>query len=84
MADVKIGQITHYYDKIGVAVVELVGDLAAGDTIKFVRGGEELFSQKVGSMQMEHESIEKATKGQAIGLKVDQEVKDDAEVFKVS
>lgn len=84
MADTKIGQVSHYYDKIAVAVVELVADLAAGDTIKFVRGGEELFSQKVQSMQMEHENIEKAKKGQAIGLKVDQEVKDGAEVFKVS
>lgn len=84
MPDVKIGQVTHYYDKIGVVVVELVADLAVGDTIKFVRGGEELFSQNVESMQMEHENIEKATKGQAIGLKVKQGVKDGAEVFKVT
>lgn len=83
MADVKIGSVSHYYDKIGVAVVELVAGLDAGDTIKFVRGGEELFSQKVESMQMEHENVQTATKGQAIGLKVDQEVKDGAEVFKV-
>lgn len=82
MADVKIGTVSHYYDKIGVAVVELVGNLAVGDTIKLVRGGEELFSQKVESMQMEHEKLETAKKGQAIGLKVDQEVKDGAEVFK--
>lgn len=84
MADVKIGQVTHYYDKIGVAVVELTGELAVGDTIKFTRGGEELFSQKVESMQMEHENIETATKGQAVGLKVNQGVKDSAEVFKVA
>lgn len=83
MADVKIGQVTHFYDKIGVAVVGLSSGLAVGDTIKFVRGGEELFTQKVSSIQMEHENIEKAEKGQEVGLKVDQEVKDGAEVFRV-
>lgn len=83
MADVKVGKVSHYYDKIGVAVVELNGDLAAGDTIKFVRGGEELFSQKVSSMQIEHQSLDKAGAGQAIGLKSDQGVKDGAEVYKI-
>lgn len=84
MADVKVGKVSHYYDKIAVAVIELTGNLAVGDTIKFVRGGEELFTQKVDSMQMEHENIEKADSGQAIGLKVSQGVKDGAEVFKVT
>lgn len=83
MADVKLGRVSHYYDKIGVAVIELSGDLKVGDTIKFSRGGEELFTQKVSSIQMEHESVEEASKGQAIGLKVEQEVKDGAEVYKV-
>lgn len=83
MADVKIGKVTHYYDKIDVAVVELVGKLSVGDTIKFMRGGEELFTQKVDSMQVEHESLETADSGQAIGLKTDQDVKDGAEVYKV-
>ncbi|MBI4058660.1 hypothetical protein HY404_00295 [Candidatus Microgenomates bacterium] len=83
MADIKVGELTHYYDKIGVGVVELSGDLAVGDDIKFVRGGEELFTQKVVSMQAEHQNLEKAEAGQAIGLKIDQEVKEGAEVFKV-
>lgn len=80
----KIGRILHYYDKIGVAVVELEGDLATGDKIKFVRGGEDLFEQEISSMQVEHEKIEKASKGDTIGLKVDQEVREGAEIFKLS
>lgn len=83
MADIKVGKVSHYYDKIGVAVVELTDNLAVGDTIKFVRGGEELFTQKVESMQIEHKNIEKASAGAAIGLKTDQGVKDGAEVYKV-
>lgn len=83
MADIKVGKVTHYYDKIGVAVVTLVGDLKVGDTIKFIRGGEELFEQKVNSIQMEQEKVEEAKEGQTVGLQTDQEVKDGAEVVKV-
>lgn len=84
MADFKVGKVTHYYDKIGVAVVELDGNLSAGDEIKFVRGGEDLFKQKVEEMQVEHEKLDSAGKGQIVGLKTDQEVKEGAEVYKVS
>jgi len=80
----KIGSVTHYYDKINVAVVELEGDMAVGDKIKFSRGGEDMFEQEVESMQVEHEKIEKAGKGDTVGLQVKQEVKEGAEVFKLS
>ncbi len=83
MADFKIGKVTHYYDKIGVAVVELDAGLSKGDKIKFVRGGEDMFEQEVESMQIEHDKIDSAKKGDVIGLKVDQEVKEDAEVYKI-
>jgi putative protease len=83
LADFKIGKVTHYYDKIGVAVVELDGGLSKGDKIKFVRGGEDMFEQEVKSMQIEHDKIDSAKKGDIVGLKVDQEVKEDAEVYKI-
>lgn len=83
MADVKVGKVTHYYDKIGVAVVELEAELKTGDKIKFVRGGEDLFEQEVTSMQIEHDKVETAKAGQTVGLKTDQEVKDGAEVYKI-
>lgn len=84
MADIKIGQVSHYYDKIGVAVLELTDSLSVGDKIKFIRGGEDLFEQEVTSMQVEHEQVQEAKKGDAVGLKTDQEVKDGAEVYKVA
>ena len=83
MADFKIGRIIHYYDKIGVAVLELTETLVVGDTIRISGHGSE-FTQKVDSMQVEHENIQEAKKGQAIGLKVEQEVKEGDEVFKVT
>ena len=35
MTDVKIGKVTHYYEKIQVAIIELSADLNVGDSIKF-------------------------------------------------
>lgn len=78
----KVGHVTHYYDKIGVAIVELDAPLAVGDRIKFVRGGEDLFEQNVNSIQVEHEKKDSAGKGEVVGLKTDQAVKEGAEVYK--
>jgi len=75
-----IGKVVHYYDKIGVAIVELKKPLKVGDSVKFHRGDSE-FSQIVSSMQVEHENVKKAKKGDAIGVKVDEPVKEGAEVF---
>lgn len=79
----KIGRVTHYYDKIGVAVVELDNSLGVGDKIKFVKDGEDLFSQDIDSIQVEHEKINTASRGDVVGLKTVQEVKAGTEIFKI-
>jgi U32 family peptidase len=76
----KIGTVNHFYPKIGVAVLDLVADLATGDQIMFKTANS--FSQTVTSMQIEHETVIKAKKGQKIGLKVDQPVKPGDEVLR--
>jgi len=81
VADLRVGKITHYYDKLGVAVVELIGDLGVGDKIKVVSGENE-FTQDVESMQAEHEQVKSAKKGESVGLKVNEPAKKGAEVFK--
>lgn len=84
MASSKVGKVSHYYDRIGVAVVELSAGLKVGDKIKFVRGGEDLFEQEVESIQIDHEKLKSAKKGQGVGMKTDEPVKAGAEVYKVS
>lgn len=79
----KVGRVTHYYDKIGVAVVELDGNLSVGEKIKFARGGEDMFEQKVDSIQMEHRKLESAKKGDIVGLKTTEGVREGAEVYKI-
>jgi len=83
MAEKQIGKITHYFGKISVAVVELTDELRVGETIKIVGHGGE-FTQVVSSMQVEHQNVEKAESGEAIGLKVDQPVKEGDLVYKVT
>lgn len=82
MADTLVGKIAHYYDKIGVAVIEVLSPIKVGEQIK-ISGHDKEFTQEVTSMQEEHEQIQEAQKGQAIGLKVDQPVKKGDEVYKV-
>jgi len=79
----KVGKVTHYYDKLNVAIVDLDGTLSVGDNIKFVRGGEDLFEQKVESIQIEHEKKDTATKGDVVGLKTNEKVREGTEVYKV-
>lgn len=79
----KIGRVSHYYDKIGVAIIELLGEISVGDKIKFVRGGEDLFEQTIDSIQKEHEKLEKAKKNDIVGIKVIRPVKDNAEVYSI-
>jgi translation elongation factor EF-1alpha len=78
----KVGKVTHYYDKLGVAIIELDGTLSVGDSVKFVRGGEDLFEQKVESIQIEHEKKDSAGKGDVVGLKTNEAVKEGTEVYK--
>ena len=83
MANVKVGKISHFYDKISVAVVEVLAPIKIGDRIK-ITGHNNDFEMTIDSMQIEHEQLKQAKKGQEIGLKVDQPVKPSDEVFKIA
>lgn len=77
-----VGKITHYFGKIKVAIVKLSKPLVVGDAIH-VKGHSTDFEETVKSMQIEHESIEKAKKGNAIGLKLKKKVREGDEVYKI-
>ena len=79
----QIGRVTHFYNKIGVAIVELSDSLLVGDTIH-ISGHTTNLTQKIDSIQIEHQNIEKAEKGQEIGIKVTDEVRVKDLVFKVT
>jgi len=78
----RVGKITHYYQKIGVAIVELEDALSVGDMIE-ISGPNTNLTQSVDSMQIEHENVQQAKKGTSIGLKVSDRVKENDVVYKV-
>lgn len=77
-----VGKITHYFGKISVAVVEVSKEIKVGDKIH-IKGNTTDFEQEVGSMQVEHQNVEKAKKGDIVGLKVKEKVREGDEVYKV-
>ena len=81
MAEKVIGKITHYYDKIGVAVVKLSGSLAIGDKIKVVKGDNE-FSDTVSSMQINQEHVKSAKSGEEVAILISQVAKEGSTVSK--
>ena len=83
MADEKlVGKVTHYYDKIMVMIVKLKDTLKVGDSVHITGKGCD-FVHEVTSMEDDHKKVEEAKKGVEIGVKVDQPVKENCEVYKV-
>jgi putative protease len=83
MSDNPIGKVTHYFDRIGVAVLELTEKICLGETIHFL-GHSTDFKQKVDSLQIEHKNVSEANPGQSLALKVAQKVHPNDKVFKAT
>ncbi len=69
-----LGEVSHFFDKISVAVIEVKAPMKAGDRIS-IEGPQTNFTQTVNSMQIEHDKIQAARAGQSVGMKVSQPVR---------
>jgi len=84
MGEMKVGVVTHYFGKLGVAAIKLTdGPLKVGDTIH-IRGHTSDWVQAVNSMQIEHESVQEARVGDDIGIRVTDHAREHDEVFVVT
>lgn len=83
MPEKLIGKVTHYFDRIGVAVLELTDTIRVGDTLHFI-GRSVDFSQPVSSLQIEHQNVSEGKPGQDVALKVSQKVRPNDSVYKVT
>lgn len=70
-----VGKILHFYPKISVAVVEILKPLKVGCKVR-IEGHGDSFEQEIASMQIEHEAVKEAKKGQSVGMKIDKPVKE--------
>jgi len=77
----KVGVVTHYFTKIGVAIIKMSGEIKTGDEIH-IKGHTSDFTQKVDSMQIDKKPLDVAKKGQSIGLKVKEHARETDEVYK--
>lgn len=81
MPEKLVGEVTHYFDKIGVAVIKATkASIKKGQNLHFVGKGAD-FQQEVTSLQVDHKDIEELSVGKEGGMKIDQTAKEGVEVY---
>jgi hypothetical protein len=81
--ETRIGEVTHYFNHLGVAVLDLSAELKVGDTIH-LQGHAADFTQQVESMEIEHQKVQSAGPKKEVALKMVQPVHKGDPVFKVT
>jgi len=76
-----IGKVTHLYRKIGVVIVKLSGSVFVGDVLHF-KGNERDVEEKISSLQINHDDVSSAKKGDEVGMKVSGHVCEGDKVYK--
>lgn len=77
-----IGEVTHYFGNLRVAIVKFNKAVDKGARVKF-KGATTDFEEAIESMQYEHKDVEKAKKGQEVGIRVSDKVRAGDGVFEV-
>lgn len=78
----RVGKVTHYFNKLGVAAVEIDhGKIRKGDKLHIV-GHTTDTEVVVDSMEIDHHPVEEAIEGQNVGIKVNEHVREHDEVYK--
>ena len=81
MEEVFIGSVIHYFSKVKAAVVRIEKDsVSIGDRIR-IKGHTTDFGQKVESMQIDHEPVEKASRKKEVAIKVKKKTRRGDRVF---
>jgi len=78
-----VGKITHYFPKIKVAAVKLVSELKVGDEIVVIGKTTGVIYSKIERIEINNKPIEKAVKGQEIGIKLSSLARRNDEVYKI-
>lgn len=76
-----VGIVTHYYDKIKVAIFKVKNPIQIGQKLRFTNAEGIIFEQPIISMQINHENVKKAKKGAIIGMKVKKQVHENNNVY---
>lgn len=82
MSEEKVGEVDHFFTDISVGIVDLEDSLSVGESVHF-KGSTTDFTQEVKSMQIDREDVEEAGRGDVVGMKVKNRVREGDEVFRV-
>lgn len=78
-----IGTVTHYYSHLSVAVLQLTEGLKVGETIHIL-GHTTDFTQKVASMEIDHQRVVRVEPGENVALKVVEPVREYDKIYRVT
>jgi len=76
-----VGKIVHYYPKINVATIKLVSELKLNDKICVIGKTTGIVNSKINSMEIKGKHIEKAQKGDEVGIKINSLIRKNDDVY---
>ncbi len=83
MKEIEIGKVADYFAKIDVVAIEITAEgIKVGDTLHF-HGHTTDFTEKITSIQIEHDQVDEAPVGSSVGIKVGDRVRTHDKVYKV-
>lgn len=77
-----IGEVTHYYSHLEVAIVKFNRKVKVGETVRF-KGHTTDFTETIDSIQYDHKDASEAKSGQEVGIKVSEKVRQGDKVLEV-
>jgi translation elongation factor EF-1alpha len=80
MEEKQIGTVSSYFSKVDVAAIKLSGNLEVGNKVR-IKGHTTDFETEIKEIQIERDSVEKAKKGDHVGIKVPEKVRPNDKVF---
>jgi putative protease len=82
MSEIEVGTVVDYFAHVEVVAIEVTGDaINTGDALHIL-GHTTDINFTVGSMQLEHQAITRATRGQVVGIKCAERARKHDRVYK--
>ncbi|MBA2858435.1 putative protease [Methanococcus maripaludis] len=78
---IEVGKVVNYFKKVGVAEITLIDDLNVEDSVLIIGPTTGCVEEKIESMQVEGENITTAKKGQNVGIKLENLVRENDKVY---
>lgn len=81
MPDDRVGEVTHYFQNVNVAVVSVEEGFELGDELH-IQGANDDFTFTVESMEIDREPVESVSPGDEVGVKVPKRAHEGSDVLR--